>query len=111
MSNKRKVRRGSLDDTADVQPGRRDLDPDDDGVTVSFGPDGRAMFKPRWLREASPAVVRDAEKLQSIAGALALGQEQLTVWVERSRRDGMSWERIGWCLGITGEAVRKRFGE
>jgi hypothetical protein len=27
-----------------------------------------------------------------------------------ARAEGLSWEAIGWCMGLTGEAVRKRFG-
>ena len=38
-----------------------------------------------------------------------LGDSLLGVFVDRCRRDGRSWSEIGTALGVTKQAVQKRF--
>lgn len=111
MGNKPKPRRPRrtrpLVETGDITPGA-DIS-DDDAVAIVLTELG-AHLEPRAIRDADPAQRAAAVELQHIARSLAHGNQVLRLAVGEARRRGLSWDTIGWCVGLTGQAVRKRFG-
>jgi hypothetical protein len=49
-----------------------------------------------------------ADEWRAAEAAIASARREL---VAEIRQRGGSWESIGWLLGVTGEAVRVRYGE
>lgn len=112
MSNKRRATRRpakrDADDVLDVRLGREDAPGGD--VAVMRDGDGSAYLMPRALRDLDRDQAAAARRLQDVADALAVGRDHLEAAVHRARSLGLSWDSIGWCIGLTGAAVRKRFG-
>jgi hypothetical protein len=54
--------------------------------------------------EAEPALA-----LKVVARLQALVDEELLVQVGRARKAGMAWAEVGDALGVTAQAVHKRF--
>lgn len=84
----------------------------DEGATLVMG-QGQAFFappEPATLRRLGPAQRDDVELLQEHGLALVRMQQHLDELVERARDSGVSWNLIGWSLGITGEGARQRWG-
>ena len=52
-------------------------------------------------------VVRD---LQRVGAAMAALQVEARELVAEARELGVSWDLLGWSLGVTGEGARKRYG-
>lgn len=48
-------------------------------------------------------------ELQQQSLAIRLAHEAVGSLVGEARSHGVSWEAIGWCLGVSGSAVHKRF--
>lgn len=57
----------------------------------------------RWVLDPDPFVV-----LLSLGTVRQLLDQVEAEAVSGSRQDGASWEELGWALGLTGEAVRRR---
>lgn len=92
-------------------PGRTpppDADPEGD-VAVIRGPLGHALFQPRWLRELSPDAREMCTELQEQVAIVTDMLEDIDATARDLREvAGLSWERLGWLLGLSGEGVRKR---
>jgi hypothetical protein len=99
----------ATDDFEGIEPGG-DLAPEDgDGVDLVRNERGAYFVPVGWDLDPRQAVVVQA--LQESAVLAARVREQMRGDVAIARRVGLSWQRIGFCLGgLSGEAVRKRYG-
>ena len=93
----------------DASLGRDDLDGGED-LAVIVGGSG-AFLAPRSIRQATSRQRDVAARLQGLVRELDGLRVQLQMAVVDARAEGLSWSTIGWCVGLTGEAARKRFGE
>jgi hypothetical protein len=82
----------------------------EEGVEVRRLTDGRAVLVPRALRDLRGAPADLVADLQHVAGEIARGQDLLDGLVPECREAGLSWNSIGWCLGISSQAARQRWG-
>jgi hypothetical protein len=98
-------------DTAELDYPRADLPDGSDGVAIGRDVLGQAYFVPRSIRNAGPEAQVVAASLQDAVRVIERMREQIGEGVAAGRAEGMSWDALGWCLGITGEAVRVRYGE
>jgi hypothetical protein len=73
--------------------------------------DSGVYFLPRSLRSLTPAQDQAVADLAHTLRALEIGQQQLERNVATARSEGLSWETIGRVVGLTGEAVRRRFSD
>ena len=69
-----------------------------------------AYVLPRSLRGLSAEAERMAAEVQLVARQRLELDEQLKQLVAGGRAAGLSWSALGWCVGVTGEAVRKTYG-
>jgi len=106
MTTRRKIKTVNTDRV--IRVGREDGA--EDGVAVVVR-GGRAVLVPRMLRNLSRQGDELVEELQGTAMALEAGQERLDKYILAARAEGLSWNAIGWCVGLTGQAVRKRLSE
>ena len=86
-------------------------DEDQADVALMFG-QGLAAFVPESLRRAAdrnPELLHALEAIQANVEHRRHLLEQLDYAVAAARHAGASWVHIGWCLGITSEAARRRF--
>lgn len=60
---------------------------------------------PRNVQAADQAIVAE---LQALAVAETVARAALDVVVRQARAAGLSWFSIGWAIGLTGEAVKRR---
>lgn len=72
---------------------------------------GRAVLLPRAVRNAAPPQLECLASLQRTAGSLAELQGVLSELVDQARELGLSYASIGWSVGLSGDAVRKRFSD
>lgn len=106
----RPARAGLPRDVLDVRSGRADAP--EGGVILHVPHDGApAYFEPISVRNSSPTQRAALQALGSTARALQIGADQLQDQVNAARDLGVSWNSIGWMIGLTGDAVRKRFGD
>lgn len=93
------------------------MEPGTDGwtgeVMVKRTAEGRPMFE--------PVMPKSAGRLSG-EGRSLMAELQATVYEIRERQDrveglvgmmreaGVSWALIGWCLGVTGDGARRRWG-
>ena len=70
-----------------------------------------AYVLPRSLRNLTPEQERVAAGVQLVGRQRLDADEQLEYLVAAGRAAGLSWPALGWCLGVTGDAVRKAYGE
>lgn len=87
---------------------------DDEGLIlrVDTTPDGvrHAALVPRSIKGATPEQGAYLSAIQKTSAEMAELSERLDHLVPEARAEGLSWEAIGWVLGTTGSAVRKRWG-
>lgn len=84
---------------------------DGEDVLVMRDEFGRLAVVPRALRNLDPELRQVVRGLQEAAEAVQAAQEAVAEGVSDARDQGLSWASIGWALGTTGEAARKRWGE
>lgn len=84
--------------------------PDAGDVSIVRTPSGGAFFAPASLRRLDGEQQEVAASLQRAALAALQVQQLVAQQVDEARAAGLSWSAIGWCLGVTGEASRQRFG-
>lgn len=82
-------------------------------VVVSQDDDGarHAAIMPRAMSKLGRDGVLMASDLQHTILEMQKLQTQLEEQIEEARVMGMSWNSIGWCIGISGNAVQQRWGE
>lgn len=88
--------------------GAPDWVPDEDVEVRRLG--DRAVLVPKAARRLDGEALHAFGQVQQVARAYV----ELDAWrseaVEAARDAGVSWHLIGWCLGVTGDAARRRFG-
>lgn len=87
-----------------------DFSGEDIAVVVSHK-SGTAALLPRSARRLDEEQMLTVNELQSIGQQIAFLERQADEVAALARRDGVSWSLIGFCLGITGEAARRRYGD
>jgi hypothetical protein len=114
MATKRRGERQVDEFDVAAKIGNGDAGVESEGVAVVTETDEvgdrTAYFMPVRLRNASPrqrGLIRDVQQVvRRHAAALA----ELDVLVADMRESGLSWHSIGWCVGISDEGARKRWG-
>lgn len=76
---------------------------DAEGVT---GSDDPRRLAPQWEGIDDETLLR---RIADIAGARDGVEKHLADWVDRARERGISWARIGECLGMTRQSAWERF--
>jgi len=86
-----------------------------DGVQVrtSTGHDGGrvAVIVPRAFARLSGEAAEVVSELQRKALGMREIRDQVEALVMEAREVGASWDVIGWSVGTTGDAARKRWSE
>ena len=85
-------------------------EPGPDGVVIRRL-DGHAVVLPRALQNLDGEAVKVAGRLQLLARQRVDIAYELEYLVGAGRAAGLSWSALGWCLGVTGDAVRKAYGQ
>lgn len=104
------------DSVHDFDPVRPMSEPPDGGSafvgTVGL-PDGRrqAVIVPRAVGRLTGSAKVALGDLQDAALAVQQAQADLSEAVEVARLEGLSWNVVGWCLGVSAQAASKRFAE
>jgi hypothetical protein len=101
------TRKKAVVESSDLTVGA-DID-NDDWVEIKRGAEG-GLLAPRAVRKATGPQQKLLGELQRTVRTLEFGNRQLARLVNEARERELSWDTIGWSCGITGEAVRKRFG-
>jgi len=78
-------------------------------VAVVLDASGRAVLRPKSVENLTDRQLRAFDDLGHTARALRVGNEQLERNVLTARGRGLSWATIGWAVGLTESAMRKRF--
>lgn len=92
------------------------IDPGDDGslfLGTSTAPNGErtAVLMPRAVSKLQGEARLTYRYLQDAVMGLAEAQRRVDSAVGACRLHGISWNSIGWVLGITGQSTRERFGD
>jgi hypothetical protein len=82
---------------------------DDDGMAI-VKVDGMAALVPLAIRRLEPSSMRHMAKLQNVVRRRQALGELVDELVADARSQGVSWSSVGWCVGTTGDAARKRWG-
>jgi hypothetical protein len=99
-------RLGVVGDREDLPDGQVDGD-----VLIWRSPEGRIGILPRALRNAGPDARQVATALQHNALEIQKLMSETASLVSAGRSLGLSWDSLGWCLGVTGQAVQKRYSD
>lgn len=65
---------------------------------------------PRGITRLGQPGVESAERLQEAAASILAVTRRLDEVVSEARARGLSWDSVGFCVGMTGEAARQRWG-
>jgi len=88
----------------------RAYDETEGDVTVTRTPAGGVVILPASIRRLKGEQLELTAQLQSLVSEIGRLQEFLAEGVEVCRESGLSWGVIGWSVGTTGDAARKRWG-
>ncbi len=86
---------------------------DFDGEDVAMVRDelGRASIVPRSLTRLSPEARQAMLRIQLSVEGIRKAQEELDRLVLEAREEySVSWNAVGWAVGIAGQNARKRWG-
>lgn len=78
-------------------------------VHLVVDPVGTAALLPRSAKRLDGEQMRVVKELQLLGHQWALLERDTDAIAADARELGISWSLIGFCLGITGEAARKRY--
>lgn len=84
--------------------GREDVDAHGVDIVMTHG--GAAVL-PRSLRKAHPAALDLVGDLQRAAVAVLDAQASVVDLLREGRALGLSWDALGWCIGLTGPGAQK----
>lgn len=102
---------GSMPSRDDHEPMRpMSGDPGEDGVAFVRTNAGAAVV-PRSLARMTADQGDVVAEMQRAGFVIQREQRALRELVRDAREVGLSWDAIGWCVGLTGEGARKRYGE
>lgn len=81
-------------------------------VTAFEDEDGhrRVLVLPKSLRRLEPEQQDVAWELQQAVVQAMRARELVEQLAAEAREAGLSWNVIGWCVGTSPQAARKRFG-
>ncbi len=79
-------------------------------VAIIRDPQGRAALLPRSVAKLGPVLGGEVRGLLESAAELQERQAAIADRVGDLRDRGVSWGVIGWAVGTTSEAARKRWG-
>jgi len=83
---------------------------EDGDVGITRTPEGGLVILPVSVRRLTGEALEVASDIQAVAAEIGALQERLTEGVAYGRQVGLSWGVIGWSVGTTGDAARKRWG-
>jgi hypothetical protein len=83
----------------------------EDGVEIVRSESGRVAFVPRSVGRLRGEALEIASEIQEVVVGIREAQERLDSLVQEGREVGMSWSAVGWCVGTTGDAARRRWSE
>ncbi len=92
-----------------IAPGA-DID-DDDHVELRRLRSGSVVLVPRALRNLGGSDLQQAAFLQEEAATVQDSLARLTGRVVAARARGLSWNTIGWCVGLSADGARRRWQE
>ena len=98
-----------MDNYDEVGVGRAHTEQDGD-VRVIRTPDGGVVMLPASVRRLKGEQLEVASQVQALAAEIGRLQDHLGEAVDWGRQIGLSWGVIGWSVGTTGDAARKRWG-
>lgn len=84
---------------------------DETPVAIMRTDDGKAVLVPVGVQRLRGEALWAFARVEAGAVARAEAQVVIASAVVEARAQGVSWASLGWALGTTGEAARKRFGE
>lgn len=108
MANKR-AKKDPVDDWED-DPMSAEL-PEGDSASVVRTAEGRAVILPWAVRNLRGQALEACAVLERIAIQNQEGRERQGLAVVQAREHGVSWDTIGWMVGTTGDAARKRYSD
>jgi hypothetical protein len=82
----------------------------DDVIELIRSAEGTAVMLPRSAQRLDPERRAMVRELQRIGFSLGHLMEHVDELAGDCREAGISWSLIGVCLGLSGEAVRRRYG-
>ena len=86
---------------AGIETAREEWTDHEFGISLETMPSGR--HRVRWQMDQDPTITLLG--LSRLRGLLEVVEREYVLGL---RQDGDSWDDIGWTLGITGEACRRR---
>jgi hypothetical protein len=101
-----------IGDAADLDQVGVDLEESDEAVHMTWIGELPALLPSSMLRQAraDPPLGELFGRIQQNVVHRQELLRDLGALVEAARGRGGSWGHIGWCIGTTGEAARRRFG-
>lgn len=85
-------------------------DPGED-VLLMRSQSGRALLVPQSISRLGSDAADVVADLQQAALAVAEAQLRVAALVHEARLLGVSWNAIGWSVGMTGQSARERWRE
>jgi hypothetical protein len=83
---------------------------DSEDVVIVREHDGTVVIVPKSLRNAPPERRAAVTALTKAAAAYEEAGHLVDELVAEARDNRVSWDGIGWAVGTTGSAARKRWG-
>jgi hypothetical protein len=105
------VKPGPMRGLDSLDPESGDLPPGESHVEIRVGHSGAFFALPRAMRNLDRDQERIVAELQAIGSAKLALEDRFLDAVPAARAAGLSWSSIGFCLGVTGESLRKGFSE
>lgn len=86
--------------------------PEDDGgpVAIVRTAEGKAVVVPGTVTRLRGEALWAFGRVELAALKRAEAQLEIEAGVHAARAQGVSWAALGWAVGTTGEAARKRWG-
>jgi hypothetical protein len=82
----------------------------EEGVVLMRTQNGGVVMLPKSLRDLRGEALEVTQEIQDARAQMHELQARVDVLVETARDLGLSWNAIGWCVGTTGDAARRRWG-
>lgn len=92
-----------------TRPGRRLAGLSSNRIKFSVDVDLSELPVPVWLKKLAAAQKARVILLLNTTERLYELEERQRDLVDQLRDSGLSWSRIGWAIGTSGEAARQRF--
>lgn len=83
---------------------------EDEDVVIVREETGSVSIVPRSVRKAPPEAREAITSMVRAAAAYEQALIELGATIETARDLGVSWDAVGWAVGVTGSGARKRWG-